>query len=487
MRMSKAKQVIDFRASKGFTVAQSNEHLRVYSDSTLKHAMSIGNYDLTREHLNFEIVKGGKIQPVDKTKSIPQRIAANLAARGIKDPNEGLEEPRFRTVVNFILGGSRERMLELAFGDQKINLDKGADNSHLKRSRDIEQWAKDMYYFVSDRYGEENIAAFVVHLDELNPHVHLTLLPIDKEGRFAYKKIFAGKDKFEFKARTLAMHDAFAKVNEKWGLYRGTSITETGARHRSTEEYRRMLDEECATLEENVEKHRKVLSGLQQEISLAERRVKGLTSMVANLEREKDDVERELDSLASAILDNRGGKLSNEEKIAALRDKLSDINAKLADKRQKLSEAEEKLAMLKDEAVSVQQRTDELRNEATQAATVVQSKIHEEVSKALYENVVSDFRLRLPTMPDAVQVQLDDSVLMDVAEHGNHIVSCAMLLFAGYVDQATEFAKGHGGGGSGPSSGWGRDPKDDDREWARRCAMMATRMMRSGSGRKMKR
>jgi hypothetical protein len=247
---------------------------------------------LTREHLNFEITKGGKIQPVDKTRSIPERIAANLAARGIKDPNEGLEEPRFRTVVNFILGGSRERMLEIAFGDQKVNLAKGADNSHLKRSKDIEQWAKDMYYFVSDRYGEENIAAFVVHLDEMNPHVHLTLLPIDENGRFAYKKIFAGKDKFEFKARTLAMHDAFAKVNEKWGLYRGTSITETGARHRSTEEYRRLLDEECVTLEDKIENHRKVLSGLQQEISLAERRVKGLTSMVLNLEKDKESVER---------------------------------------------------------------------------------------------------------------------------------------------------------------------------------------------------
>lgn len=63
-------------------------------------------------------------------------------------------------MVNFILGGSRERMLEIAFGDQKVNLAKGADNSHLKRSKDIEQWAKDMYYFVSDRWGEENIAGF---------------------------------------------------------------------------------------------------------------------------------------------------------------------------------------------------------------------------------------------------------------------------------------------------------------------------------------
>ena len=141
----------------------------------------------------------------------------------------------------------------------------------------------------------------------------------------------------------------------------------------------------------------------------------------------------------------------------------------------------------KEEAENIKERTEELRGEATQVATSVQQKVRDEVTKALYENVVSDFRLRLPQMPDDVQLHLDESVLMDVAEHGNQIVACAMLLFAGYVEQATEFAKGHGGGGGGPSSGWGRDPKDDDREWARRCAMMATKMMRSGSGRKLKR
>lgn len=485
--MSGAKQVIDFRASKGFTKAQSDEHLRNRSEKSLKNALATGNYDVTREHLNFEITKGGKIQQVDKSRSIPERIAANLAARGIKDPNEGLPEPRFRTVVDFILGGSRERMLEIAFGDQKVNMDKGADNSHLQRSRDIEQWAKDMYYFVSDKYGEENIAAFIVHLDELNPHIHLTLLPIDKDGRFAYKKIFAGKDKFEFKARTLAMHDAFAQVNKKWGLERGTSITETGAKHRSTEEYRRMLDAECGSLEEQIESHRKVLSDLQKEIALAERRVKGLSSMVLNLEQEKNAVEQELDSLASAILDNPDGRLSNEEKVKALHAKLEDINTKLADKRQKLSDAEEKLDKLKEDEASMKERTGELRSEAAHAATAVQQQVREEVSKALYENVVSDFSLRLPQMPDEVLLHLDGSLLMDVAEHGNHIIGCAMLLFAGYVEQATEFAKGHGGGGGGPSSGWGRDPKDDDREWARRCAMMATKMMRSSSGRKIKR
>ena len=135
--------------------------------------MSVGNYDPTREHLNFEI-RAGKVCPIDKTRSIPERMSDNLLARGIKDPNAGLAEPRFRTVVNFIFGGSRERMHEIAFGSQIVNFDKGADNSHVERCKDIEEWAKDVYSFVCGKYGEENIAAFIVHMDELNPHAHCT-------------------------------------------------------------------------------------------------------------------------------------------------------------------------------------------------------------------------------------------------------------------------------------------------------------------------
>ena len=183
--MATPKQVMDFRPSKGITTAQSNEHQRRWTEKGWGSAESTGNYDRSRERLNFE-VRGGKVCPIDKSRSIPERMADILRSRGIKDPNEGLAEPRFRTVVNFIFGGSRERMTELAFGDQKVNLTHGADNSHLTRCKDIEEWAKDVYRFVADKYGEENIVAFILHLDETNPHVHCTLLPI-KDGKFRRK------------------------------------------------------------------------------------------------------------------------------------------------------------------------------------------------------------------------------------------------------------------------------------------------------------
>ena len=226
--MANAKQVLDVQVSKGITTAQSNEHQRNRSEKAEKYAMKKGNYDPTRKQLNFEIAPGGKIRPIDTSRSIPERMADILNRRGIKDPNEGLAEPKYRTVVNIIFGGSRERMHELAFGTQQVDLEEGADNSRIKRKGDIERWAKDVYSFVSGRYGEQNIAAFIVHLDELNPHVHCTLLPI-KDGKFAYKEIFAGKDKFEYSERMKQLHtDFFAEVNTKWGMSKGRSIAETG-------------------------------------------------------------------------------------------------------------------------------------------------------------------------------------------------------------------------------------------------------------------
>ena len=128
-----AYQVLDIKTQKGMTEAESAEHLRRNTKEALKFAKRQGNYDFSREHLNFEVTKGGVISEVDKKHSIPKRMVLNLARRGIRDKNEGLKEPRYRTIVNLILGGSRDQMRRLAFGDQKLNENLGDDNSHLTR------------------------------------------------------------------------------------------------------------------------------------------------------------------------------------------------------------------------------------------------------------------------------------------------------------------------------------------------------------------
>ena len=57
----------------------------------------------------------------------------------------------------------------------------------------------------------------------------------------------------------------------------------------------------------------------------------------------------------------------------------------------------------------------------------------------------------------------------------------------GYLDNATTFAEGHGGGGSGSDLKWDRDDDEDSRQWARRCLRMASKMMRPAGGKSRKR
>ena len=84
------KQVMDIRPnSDGISQAESNEQQRNWSEDFLRKKSNdpMANYDPTRTHLNFEVARSGIVQPIDKSKSIMQKMADNLAARGIKDPN----------------------------------------------------------------------------------------------------------------------------------------------------------------------------------------------------------------------------------------------------------------------------------------------------------------------------------------------------------------------------------------------------------------
>ena len=58
------KQVLDIRPGKGMSVGQSDEHQRNWTEKGWDWATKHGNYDRSREHLNFEVVKGGIIQPL---------------------------------------------------------------------------------------------------------------------------------------------------------------------------------------------------------------------------------------------------------------------------------------------------------------------------------------------------------------------------------------------------------------------------------------
>lgn len=481
------KQMMEVKSSKGMSAGQSDEHQRAWSEHHWERALKKGCYDRSREKLNFEITKGGKIEPVNKNKRITERIAERFSACGIKDPNAGKKTPTRRTVVNIIFGGSRDRMHEIAFGDQKVDLSRGADNSHITRTTDIESWAKDMYQFACEQWGEDNVVGFYVHLDETNPHAHCTVLPITPDNKLSYKKVLAGKDMYEYSDRMLKLHSALAVVNKRWGLERGSSVAETGAKHRSTEEYRRKLSKQNSLLESEIKANQSTLSKLYEQIRLAERRVKGLTTMIGNLEKQESDVRLEIAKLVALSKVGEEQSAELQERHLKLEQGLADVISKIEDKKEKLQQAEHILTTLQNEVKEETANRDETRREVNNAVKDMSRQIKLRLVEAGFDEIVDSFRYLFDRMTSTHDSSLfDNSFVQDIAERGNQIIICASFLFAGLVDQATIFAQTHGGGGGGSDMAWGKRDDEDEQAWARRCMRMASKMMKPATGAKRK-
>ena len=506
-----AKQVMDVRPGIGMSLPQSNEHLRVAVNGAFKSKYSY-NVDPTRDRLNFEI-KNGEVTPVDKHTSIPRRIETILWQRGIKDPNKELikkgKEPNRRTVANFILGGSRDQMHHLAFGNQVVDLEHGADNSAIKRMPEIENWAKDMYRFMSDKFGEKNIAAFVVHLDETNPHIHCTVLPITERNKFSWN-YFLGGYKDDSSKKFTDLHNAIAEINSKYGLDRGEPIAETGAKHRSTAEYhealrkqlkeqnRKLFDTKIA-LDDAIEENKETIKGqkqtiesLEKDIKHASARVKALGSMIDHLETYKEDLEKEIKKLEA---DRDSGKISAEEaakKMDAITKNLDDVKAQILDKEEKLQTAQAQLDKLKTQTDETETHYQEVQKKLETAQPEYNKKVLHEMQALAYNSAAIDAMDRMEKykqfknslspeerniLDKSDAVLLDDSVFEKMAENAAYIPAVATNLFLGYIDKATSIAESHGGGGS-PGTGWGKKDDEDELAFKRRCMRMAMHMMR---------
>ena len=88
-----------------------------------------------------------------------------------------------------------------------------------------------------------------------------------------------------------------------------------------------------------------------------------------------------------------------------------------------------------------------------------------------------DYEIDIPSNANDILMQNMSLPKNNVFATINDLQQTAVLLFASYLDAATQMSESTGGGGSTPD-GWGRDKDEDDLEWARRCARMASQMCR---------
>lgn len=338
------KQAMHVEAGKSFSTAEANENERRWNEDKIdrKNQDPTNHYDKTRMKLNFEIGPDGKIHPLGyQEKPLEVRLQERLDALGWK-PFKPDSKIQPNCCAKFIFGGNHDRTLEMAFGNQTVILEKDADNSHLHRCEEIEHWAKDVYDWCVRRYGQENVVGFQVHLDESSPHIHALIVPVGvrpKSGRecVMWSAKF-GKDRFEYGKILKDMHTSlYEDVGSKYGLERGDSIDGRNVQHLHKRDYIRRLTKEAKQ---------------------AEKAVKGLQSMIRNLESKVCSYSRQLEEAEKELASGRITLDRYEAQKADIQKLIAEYQVRLEDKADKLHTKELEL--------------DRLVKDATKARSVVQ-------------------------------------------------------------------------------------------------------------------
>lgn len=373
------KASIHVTPRKAFEVAVSDENERRGKDKEwyergIDYRGAKCHYDWWRRKLNFEIVKGKILPQLSQPVPMHERLQERLQKLGFKNYKADAKNAP-NIVMDFVIGGSQEKMREMAFGDQQIDFEKpDKKHSSVKRMDDIEKWAMDTYRWAAKKYGEENIIGFNVHLDEWNPHIHMLVVPVaerKKRGRVkdgeerkttktvSYYGVVGDSDKERHHYFEDLHTDYHLQVGYKYGLERGTffddlSPEEQEARgHLEKRDYqlRKRIEEKKKNIEKLEIREKNTLNRLDvldEEVSKTEKKLKSFRTMITNLEAQQRQLEENISSLQQEYND---GKISIEElarQMKEMEDQKNEVAAKLTDKRSKLNEATKRLDTLAD-------------------------------------------------------------------------------------------------------------------------------------------
>lgn len=140
--------------------------------------------------------------------------------------------------------------------------------------------------FFAERYGSKNLMYAQVHLDERTPHMHLGIVPFDKDNKLTAKTMF------DREALQDIQNELPRYMNERgFKVERGRSGSE--AKHLTVQEYK--------DVQKEIKKQSEVLDGVKKELE-----------SVKNVTRTKDFLD-ELDSKSKKTLLGNDVKISQKD------------------------------------------------------------------------------------------------------------------------------------------------------------------------------
>jgi len=182
--------ILRFAKYKGPEIGQIEAH----NERTKEKYASNPDIDTSRSHLNFHL-----IQPERKYRAEAEKQIAETGCRTRKDSVR---------VVEAMVTASPEFF-------------KG------KKRAEVRAYFEEALAFIEKHQPKDTIISAVVHMDEKTPHMHLSFVPLTKDGRLSAKDIVGNKKKLTW------WQDQFWKhMVRRWpDLERGESASETGRTH----------------------------------------------------------------------------------------------------------------------------------------------------------------------------------------------------------------------------------------------------------------
>ena len=173
--------------------------------------------------------------------------------------------------------------------------------------------------------------------------------------------------------------------------------------------------------------------------------------MISNLENRQSELSVQIAQLEADIKNGAGDVSELRCCIADLESDLAFTGKQLADKRDKLKTADRQLAELQYELDVLSEKCDNAQKKFYKFTEKNQGQVRMRLTDAVFARMVVDVRSMIESMPPEQKAGIDSDFLTVIAEQPNEILKCAMYLFLGYLDGATQFAQSCGGGGTDSS------------------------------------
>lgn len=121
-----------------------------------------------------------------------------------------------------------------------------------------QQFFRDSYDFLANRYGQENMISAMVHMDERTPHMHVNFVPVTPDGKLSAKRLLTRQALIE---QQTAFQNA---VGVHYGLRRGMTKEErveqgVERKHMTTAEYKAYTKQLEALQQEVEETHGEIM------------------------------------------------------------------------------------------------------------------------------------------------------------------------------------------------------------------------------------